>query len=132
MNICECKAGTDVVTDHASLSDGTVTLDPNSGDGSTKSLHGLLVLSRGTSIILLCTYVGYLFFQLKTHARLFEAEQGEEEEEEPDMDQYSAGIWLLIITVVTAFSADVLVGSIDETAQQWRIPKQFIGLILLP
>jgi Ca2+:H+ antiporter len=117
---------------HASLNDGSVPLDPSSDGDSTKSLHGLLVLSRGTSIILLCTYIGYLFFQLKTHAQLFEAEQEDEEEEEPDMDQYSAGIWLVIVTVVTAFCADVLVGSIDETAQQYHIPKQFIGLILLP
>jgi len=48
------------------------------------------------------------------------------------MDQWSAGAWLLIITVITAFCADVLVGSIDETAQRFHVPKDFIGLILLP
>jgi Ca2+:H+ antiporter len=91
------------------------------------------MLSRGTSIILLLTYIGYLIFQLRTHSQLFEADVAEGEEEEvPDMDPISSGIWLLIITVITAFAADVLVGSIDETAQQWKIPKRFIGLILLP
>jgi Ca2+:H+ antiporter len=95
-------------------------------------MRGLLILSRGTSIILLATYIGYLFFQLKTHAQLFEAEQGEDEEEETAMDKWSAGLWLVGITVLTSFCADVLVGSIDETAQEWHIPKQFIGLILLP
>ena len=65
-----------------------------------------------------------------------------------DMDVYSAAAWLVIITVVTAFAADILVGSIDETAQEWHVPKRyafrlfwsmsrkltyrFIGLILLP
>lgn len=43
------------------------------------------------------------------------------------MDTYSAGLWLVIITVITAFAADVLVGSIDETAQKWHLPKAFIG-----
>lgn len=89
------------------------------------------MLSRGTSIILLLTYIGYLIFQLRTHSQLFEAEASEEEEE-PDMDAYSSGAWLVIITVITSFAADILVGSIDETAQQYHIPKRFIGLILLP
>jgi len=69
------------------------------------------------------TYIGYLIFQLRTHSQLFEAEESEEEEVE-DMDQYSAGAWLIIITVLTSFCADILVGSIDETAQQWKIPKR--------
>ncbi|KAE8541143.1 calcium/proton exchanger [Cryptococcus gattii VGV] len=98
-----------------------------------RSLKGLLLLSRGTSVILLLTYFGYLYFQLRTHSGLFEAETEEAEEMEvAEMDQWSAGTWLLIITVITAFCADILVGSIDETAQQWNIPKRFIGLILLP
>jgi Ca2+:H+ antiporter len=39
------------------------------------------------------------------------------------MDKWSAGAWLVIVTVVTAFCADVLVASIDETANKWNIPK---------
>ena len=54
---------------------------------------------------------------------MFEGEEDAEQETE-DMDQYSAGAWLVIITVITAFCADVLVGSIDETAQEWNIPKR--------
>lgn len=86
-----------------------------------ESSSGLLVLSRGTAIVLLFTYIAYLVFQLRTHSALFEAE--EEEEETPAMDQISAGVWLLIVTVVTAFCADILVGSIDETAKEWNMPK---------
>ncbi len=92
-------------------------------DPVDSSLQGLLILSRGTAIILFITYIGYLVFQLKTHAQLFEAEEDDEQEVE-QMDQYSAGIWLLIITVITAFCADILVGSIDETAQEYHIPKR--------
>ncbi|KAI5450118.1 hypothetical protein NCC49_003745 [Naganishia albida] len=109
---------------------------PNPKD---ESLTGLLKLSRGTSIILLTVYFIYLYFQLKSHHKLFEAEQAarqdgdeEEEEEVAEMDTWSAGFWLAAVTVVTAFCADVLVASIDETASKWSIPKPFIGLILLP
>jgi Ca2+:H+ antiporter len=128
--------------DHFSESDDTVgaalsaLLKGSNGSAPAppdSSLRGLLILSRGTSIILLLTYILYLIFQLRTHAGLFEAEVAEgEEEEEADMDQWSAGLWLVLVTIATAFTADILVGSIDETAEQLRIPKRFIGLILLP
>jgi Ca2+:H+ antiporter len=39
---------------------------------------------------------------------------------------------LLGVTIVTAFCADYLVASIEETATRYHIPKAFIGLILLP
>ncbi|KAJ7161501.1 Sodium/calcium exchanger protein-domain-containing protein [Mycena crocata] len=92
--------------------------------------NGLLVISRGTALLLLGVYVAYLCFQLKTHAYLFEAEA--QEAEEPRMSVVSAGVALLITTVVTSFCADYLVASIEETAERYSIPKPFIGLILLP
>jgi len=96
---------------------------------------GLLVISRGTSILLLVVYVGYLVFQLKTHAYLFRpppSQSVEEEEEEESMSMISAAISLLSVTVITSFCADWLVASIEETAEKYDIPKTFIGIILLP
>ncbi|KAF9513015.1 hypothetical protein BS47DRAFT_1344722 [Hydnum rufescens UP504] len=60
-------------------------------DSSPKS--GLLVISRGTSILLLTVYVGCLVFQLKTHACLFQAPPslGEQEEGE-SMSMISAAL----------------------------------------
>ena len=92
---------------------------------------GLLVISRGTALLLLFIYAGYLYFQLKTHAHLFEG-QSEGEEDEPKMNTVSACLSLLIVTVITSFCADYLVGTIDTVAQEWHLPKSFIGLILLP
>lgn len=92
---------------------------------------GLLVISRGTAILLLLVYVAYLVFQLKTHAFLFAAAE-EEEEEASEMSTVAAGSALLIVTVITSFCADYLVASIEETAERYSIPKPFIGLILLP
>ncbi|KAH8099523.1 calcium/proton exchanger [Cristinia sonorae] len=92
---------------------------------------GLKIISRGTAILLLGVYVAYLYFQLKSHAHLFKADD-EEEHEEAEMNTVSAGFALLGITVVTSFCADYLVASIEETAERYSIPKAFIGLILLP
>ncbi|KAH7343682.1 Sodium/calcium exchanger protein-domain-containing protein [Rhizoctonia solani] len=101
--------------------------------GNDLSHEGLLLISRGTAVVLLIVYISYLFFQLKTHADLFASPENENEEpEEPKMSVISGTAWLLGITVVTSFTADVLVGSIEETAEKYHIPKGFIGLILLP
>ncbi|PWN47709.1 calcium/proton exchanger [Violaceomyces palustris] len=102
-------------------------------DTDKQTEDGLLFISRGTSIILLCIYVLYLFFQLQTHAFLYEAEEDDQEdEEEMKMTPTAALVGLLAVTVVTSFSADYLVGAIDEVATSYKIPKAFIGTILLP
>lgn len=100
--------------------------------GLEKAQHGLLVISRGTSVLLLAMYILYLYFQLSSHSYLYEDESSEAEEEEPKMNLRSATAALVAVTLVTAFCADYLVDSIDEFANQAGIPKTFIGLILLP
>ncbi|KAK7467605.1 hypothetical protein VKT23_004658 [Stygiomarasmius scandens] len=92
---------------------------------------GLLVISRGTAILLLGVYILYLYFQLKSHAYLFQAQE-EGDVEEAEMNLVSAGISLAVVTVITSFCADYLVASIEEFANRYHIPKPFIGLILLP
>ncbi|KAF8844815.1 Calcium/proton exchanger [Paxillus ammoniavirescens] len=92
---------------------------------------GLLTISRGTAILLLLVYAAYLLFQLRTHPRFFQQE-GEVETTEPRMSVVAAGSALLLVTVVTAFCAEFLVASIEETASTYNIPKAFIGVILLP
>jgi len=99
--------------------------------GDPDAEAGLLVISRGTAILLLGVYVAYLFFQLKTHPDLFEPENKPEPEEQK-MSVAAAAVGLLGVTVITAFCADYLVASIEETADRYSIPKPFIGLILLP
>lgn len=106
-------------------------------DKDDKTFEGLLFISRGASLILLLIYALYLFFQLKTHAFLYEAlpeDQNDldEEEETPQMSELAAILGLLAVTVVTSFNADYLVSAIDETANEYHIPKAFIGTILLP
>jgi len=94
---------------------------------------GLLFISRGTAVILLVIYACYLWFQLRTHSYLFEAAQGDDEEEDAaKMNVWAAVSALIVVTVVTSFCADYLVDSIDEFAKDYGIPKAFIGLILIP
>jgi Ca2+:H+ antiporter len=98
----------------------------------------ILILSRGTAIILLILYCLYLYFQLKSHASLFDAEaqedgDGEGEEKEPEiLGPIAASICLVIVTILVAVCAEYLVGSIDSIVQTSGISKTFIGLILLP
>lgn len=99
----------------------------------------ILVLSRGTSIVLLLLYVMYLYFALRTHKKLFEPEtqniRGDdegEEEHEPLLGPWSAGLVLVVTTLIISVCADYMVDSIDALVATGKISKTFIGLILIP
>ena len=94
----------------------------------------IMVLSRGTSIILLFIYISYLFFQLKTHSDLFddaEAQEGDEEGAQL-LNVWGAVAVLVVVTLLVAICADYLVDSIDSIVESTGISKTFIGLILIP
>ena len=105
-------------------------------NGSEETSRSILVLSRGTAIILLLLYVLYLVFQLRTHSNLFDAENpaagAEHEAEEPSMGALSAAAVLVVVTLLVAICAEYLVGSIDDLVESANISKSFIGLILIP
>lgn len=95
----------------------------------------ILLLSHGTSIILLILYILYLYFQLYSHHDLFndvENQNPEEEESGQILSPVAAGVALVIVTVMVAICADYLVASIDDISKSAHISKTFIGLILLP
>lgn len=94
----------------------------------------MVEVSRWASVCLLGVYFAYLVFQLKTHASLFQDEgEGEgEEEEEPDLSPVTAAILLLVCTVVTSYATDALIEAIKGTIDEWKVSKEFIGIILLP
>jgi len=96
----------------------------------------ILLLSHGTAIILLGLYILYLYFQLYSHAELFDVEaQSEDEDGHKDgeiLSPVAAGIALVIVTVLVAVCAEYLVDSIDSIVKTAHISKTFIGLVLLP
>ncbi|EMC97781.1 hypothetical protein BAUCODRAFT_66859 [Baudoinia panamericana UAMH 10762] len=101
----------------------------------------ILILSRGTAIILLILYCLYLYFQLRSHTKYFDTEaqedggdgEGSGEQKEPEvLGPVAASVCLVIVTLLVAVCAEYLVGSIDSIVQTSGISKTFIGLILLP
>ena len=104
--------------------------------GKHEKEDNILILSHGTAIILLILYVMYLFFQLKTHADLFDEEaasgEGGQQQEAEILSPIAAGIALVVVTLMVAVCAEYLVDSIDSIVETAHISKTFIGLILLP
>lgn len=105
----------------------------------------VLVISRVSAIFLIFMYAQLLFFQLHTHAHIFEeaekskSEDGEtdddEEEEEEEVASISmkvATIGLFIATLLVAFFSEFLVDSIDGYCESSGVSRTFVGLIILP
>ncbi|CAG8810786.1 26037_t:CDS:2, partial [Racocetra persica] len=61
-----------------------------------------------------------------------ESENKKEESEEKHISSIASLILLIAATVITAFSAEFLVGSIEGIVKSLGISETFIGLILLP
>jgi len=91
----------------------------------------MVMVSRWTSVCLLGLYGAYLAFQLKTHADLFQDEEGGEEDE-PDLSPVTAAVLLGVATVVTSFATDFLIDALKGTLDSWKVSKEFVGIILLP
>jgi len=91
----------------------------------------LLVLSRGTAIIMLIIYGLFLFFQLHTHKQFYADDEGEEEEY-PEMTLPVAISMLGVVTIFVAVCSEFLVSSIEGITVAWGISETFAGMILLP
>ncbi|XP_077217166.1 vacuolar cation/proton exchanger 1a-like isoform X1 [Tasmannia lanceolata] len=97
----------------------------------------ILQLSRVSSIVMLLAYFAFLFFQLKAHCRIFEAEEEEEDhdvisEEEPLIGFPTAMVWLAAMTVVIAVLSEYVVGTIESASDSWGVSVSFSSIILLP
>jgi Ca2+:H+ antiporter len=101
--------------------------DDQSNDGITISD---MEMSRACSIILIAIYVQAMFFQLKTHVKMFE---DDEEREAPKLSLWGAVFVLLVATILVAFNSEALVGVIDNVTKNssW-LTHGFVGMILLP
>jgi len=97
-----------------------------------------LLVSRITSVLMLCVYCLYLAFQLGTHAHVFEDAGGDgdddddEEEEERILGAWGAIFWLAVITVFIAYLSEYLVDAIRGAATELAVPELFLGTIIIP
>ncbi|OHW89517.1 Ca2+:H+ antiporter [Colletotrichum incanum] len=95
---------------------------------SVKKEHSILVLSRGTAIVL-------LFLYLHSHSNIFDTEiqhRNEEEPEEPIIGPIAAAVVLAVTTVLVAICADYLIESINPIVETAHVSKNFIGIIVIP
>ena len=86
-----------------------------------------LTLSRFTAAALLLCYVAYVYFSFTTPGLQFH--------DEPGVLAWSRtqAVTLLVATAVaTGVVSEVLVHSIEPTIKAWGVPREFIGLIVVP
>ena len=89
-------------------------------------------LSAAVSVVLLVTYGLSLVFMLGTHPDYYAAPEGEGEAEEHTRWPLSAAVGALVgCSVVLAVVSEILVGSVEATAQAMGLSKAFIGVIFL-
>ncbi|XVF68992.1 hypothetical protein PTKIN_Ptkin11bG0045600 [Pterospermum kingtungense] len=91
-----------------------------------------LQLSRASSIVMLVAYVGYIFFQLKTHRQIFESQEEDEDEEKAVIGFWSGFSWLVGMTLIIALLSEYVVGTIEAASESWGISISFISIILIP
>lgn len=104
------------------------TLNKDAGDP-----HYALEVSQSIGLLLMVIYAAFIFFQLRTHKSLFEANDEEEEEEEtPQFTLWFAVGAIATVAVLISFLSDFLVESISGTADSLRVGEHFIGLVLVP
>jgi Ca2+:H+ antiporter len=113
------------------------TISQDANGGSEEAQKNVLLLSHGTSIILLLLYILYLYFQLYSHHNLFadieNQENGDDEEADGQiLSPVAASIALVLVTVLVSVCAEYLVNSIDSIVESAHISKTFVGLILIP
>jgi Ca2+:H+ antiporter len=92
-----------------------------------RSNHTIAVLSVPIAICLLLLYVGVTWWQLGRHRAQHEA---------PDDDE---GVWALktsigalaVATVITAFIAEILVGSIETFAEKAHLSDFFVAAVIV-
>lgn len=98
------------------------------------------LLNIGLSVVLLVTYLLYIFFMLKTHKEFFSSdESGKEnvesgkghEESEKHWSKSRAIISLVIASVFAALMSEILVGSAEATGKSMGMTTVFIGMIIL-
>eukprot|EP00922_Rhytidocystis_sp_ex-Travisia-forbesii_P022198 GHVS01032515.1.p1 GENE.GHVS01032515.1~~GHVS01032515.1.p1 ORF type:complete len:175 (-),score=11.31 GHVS01032515.1:32-556(-) len=77
----------------------------------------------------------FLFFQLYTHISLFVddgADSDPEDEEWPTMSWAASLAVLGLVTLLVSIHSEYLVGSIEPVVANYGLPRDFIGVILLP
>ncbi len=92
-------------------------------------------LSLEISIVLLLTYMLSLIFSLRTHKDLFVGERGEAAEVQSGQKHgWSLGKSVAVLagaTALIAWTAEILVGSVEQAAHTFGMSTVFVGVIVV-
>jgi len=113
------------------------TVFATQGEGDDRADPDLVLkVSRLGACIIIVSYAAYILFQLSTHKRMLQNDEGHDtDDEEEEIVGMSAGFSLCVMACTTALiavSSELLVGAIDHVAAHGGVPGPFIGIILLP
>jgi Ca2+:H+ antiporter len=86
-----------------------------------------LVLSRWTAAALLLSYFAYVYFSFTTPGLQFIDQPGQ-----MSWTRGQALVLLAATAIATGVVSEVLVHSIEATIKAWGVPREFIGLIVVP
>jgi Ca2+:H+ antiporter len=88
-------------------------------------------LSVGIAVILLVIYACSLFFQLRTHAHIYEGEGEGEDGDLPPWSVKGATAVLLAATLGVVVAAELLVHAIEPAIQGFGFTHTFVGVIVI-
>jgi Ca2+:H+ antiporter len=104
---------------------------PSVGDERVDFGSDLETLSLGVAIVLMITYALGLLFSLKTHRRLFNPYQENEEEHGPGWSIRKAMAFLAVAAVLVGLMSEILVGSISEASHEIGLSEFFVGVFIV-
>jgi Ca2+:H+ antiporter len=87
-------------------------------------------LSFGVALVLLASYVAGLIFSLKTHRRVFNPYE-EDDEETHRWTIRRALIMLAIAAVLVGLMSEILVGSISDASKDIGLSEFFVGVFIV-
>ncbi|KAF4981408.1 hypothetical protein F66182_17166, partial [Fusarium sp. NRRL 66182] len=97
-------------------------------------------VSRATAIILLCAYIMFLWYNLRTHNSIFDEvlekeenkdEDGQKEHFRPKLTLFESILAIAVSLTLVSLSAYFLVEQISSIVER-GVPDNFMGLILVP
>jgi Ca2+:H+ antiporter len=103
-------------------------------DSSDVVIREEQLLNVGLAIVLLLTYMLYLFFMIKTHPDFFKSDEGIDASEKDEEKPWSLGIGigaLIGASLLAAWMSEILVGSAEETGKSLGMTTTFIGMVIL-
>jgi Ca2+:H+ antiporter len=90
------------------------------------------LLSDAVAVVLALTYLAGLYFTIRTHKDMFDAnDEIRAQHEKPTMTKKEALIFLFLTTIVVALVSESLVGSLQVAGQSLGMTETFIGIVLI-